>query len=363
MIKKQKKSLFKFTPHWIVFYLIILICLIGVFFIYQASSIESFNIYGHQYHFVKQQVFWLVIGFLGMIVAFFIPSQLWYKSAKILYFASLVLLLMVFVPNLGMELNGAKRWILIAGFSFQPIEFIKITLIIFFASWMSKHQRIESFIAMSIIPALILLLQPDMGSLLILLWIVFNMFFISGAEIKTLGKVIVLGLVALFILVVTSSYRMQRLMTYLNPADDPMGAGFHIRQITLALGSGGWFGVGIGNSQQCAFIPEASTDSIFAIIAEEIGFAGAQIIIILYFLLFYFIYKIAIQQKNRSFKQLVVFGILLWISGQVLLNLAAVVSLVPLTGLPLPFISYGGSSLVFLLFGVGILLRIGAEGK
>jgi cell division protein FtsW len=185
-----------------------------------------------------------------------------------------------------------------------------------------------------------------------------GMFFIAGGNLKQILPVAVFTVLALTLAIITSPYRLKRIKTFFNPEIDPLGASFQVRQITLALGSGGWFGQGLGNSQQkYAYIPEASSDSIFAIVAEEIGFVGSLIILGLYAIYFYSIFQISQHLPEGSFAQLFSTGLLLWIAGQTLLNLAAIVVLVPLTGLPLPFFSYGGSSLVSMLLANGILVK------
>lgn len=341
------------------FILTFLLCALGLFFVFEASTAESFSTYDHPYHFVQRQAIWLGVGLGGLIVASFVPIKIWQKFSSILYITSLVLLTLVFIPGLGLELNGAKRWIDLGPVTFQPIEFAKLALIIFFSSWMSQHQRLGPFIFLTILPSTLLLLQPDMGSLLILIMISFSLFFLAGGS---LGKILPFGIGAVFLLVaaiLSSPYRLKRIKTYLNPDLDPLGDSFHIKQITIALGNGGWFGQGLGNSKQkYAYIPEASSDSVFAIVAEEVGFLGSSLIITLFAAYFYSAYRVATSQKNGSFRQLVAWGILIWISSQTLLNLSAVVALVPLTGLPLPFFSYGGTSLVMALVSTGILSKL-----
>jgi len=356
-MSKSKKKLF--SAQLVLFILTIFLSLLGLFFVFEASIAESYASFGHPYHFVKQQSMWFALGLFALTAASLIPMKFWKKTAFVWYLLSLVLLILVFIPGIGMELNGAKRWFSFGNLpSIQPIEFVKFSLITFFASWMSKHQRLEPFLFLTAIPALLIILQPDLGSLLVLLCIAFGLYFLAGGRLKILLSVGSAGLVLLALAILTSPYRLKRLKTFLNPESDPLGASFHIRQITLALGSGGLTGQGLGNSRQrFSYIPEAASDSIFAIIAEEIGFIGCLIIILMFFLYFYLAYKIVAKNSDR-FSKLVGFGIILWISSQALLNLAAIVALVPLTGLPLPFFSYGGSSLVMVLFASGVLLRI-----
>ena len=317
---------------------------------------------GNQYHFLIQHSTGLVIGLVALGIGTLIPSNFWIKTSVIWYILGLILLTLVFVPGLGLSLNGARRWISIGDARFQSIEFFKFSLIAFFANWLSKHQRFGPFLFLTGLPALLIILQPDLGSLLLLLAIAGSMFFIAGGSVKKLLGLIAIGVPIIIISIIFSPYRLKRLTTFINPESDPLGASFHIRQITLALGRGGWTGQGIGNSnQKYSYIPEASTDSIFAIIAEELGFLGSVSILSLFLIYFYNAHKIVSNSKKSKAIKLLGFGIIIWIGLQVILNISAVVGLVPLTGMPLPFFSYGRSSLVMLLFATGILVRIGKK--
>jgi cell division protein FtsW len=343
-----------------ILFLVITISLLGLLFVFEASTAESYQLFSHPYHFLQSQSQWLGIGLLGMAATAFFPPKFWKKISPILYVISLISLIMVFIPGIGVKLNGASRWFSLGGLVLvQPIEIVKLSIILFFASWMSKHQKLIPFLFLTLLPVGLLLLQPDLGSTLIILSIAWGMFFIAGGKLKYLGSLLLFGLLAIGLLVLGSSYRRQRLMTFLNPELDPLGSSFHIRQITLALGRGGWFGQGLGQSaQKYKYIPEASSDSIMSIVGEEVGFLGFSFILGLYLILFLLIYKSAKQQKQNSFAQLTIVGILIWISSQTILNLAAIVALVPLTGIPLPFFSYGGSSLVMVLCATGIVIRL-----
>ncbi|MFZ5376909.1 MAG: FtsW/RodA/SpoVE family cell cycle protein [Patescibacteria group bacterium] len=359
--KKKQNSAGALFP-WLLL-LTFVITALGIFFVFEASVDESFVLFGHQYHFVKRQLGWLLIGMMGMVVGYIVPYLFWQKTGLIWFLLGLVLLIMVFIPGLGLELNGAHRWISVGPIFLQPIEFFKFATVAYFASWLAKKQNVGPFLLLIGIPALLVILQPDLGSLLILLWIAFGMYFLSGGEIKTFAAVGAIGILLIALAIVTSPYRMKRLTTFLNPESDPLGASFHIRQITLALGNGGWIGQGLGNSRQkYSYIPEASSDSIFAIVAEEIGFFGSTLVIGLYLLTFLVMFRIASSfYVLDKFKYLFLYGILIWISVQTLLNLASVVALVPLTGLPLPLFSYGGSSLAMILFVMGVFLRAKKE--
>lgn len=340
---------------------ILLLSVLGLLFVFDVSIAESFNTFGNAYHFLQQHAIRLGIGLVAFITMCLIPLD-WLKKLSLpIFIVGLISLVLVFVPGIGRELNGAHRWLFIGGFRFQPIEMFKLGLIIYFASWMSRHQKLLPFLFTTGVPAILLLLQPDLGSLLVLGAVAFIMFFIAGGEMKHILGIAGASVVLLGLLVVGSDYRRERLTTFLNPQADPLGAGFHIRQITLALGRGGWLGQGIGNSRQkYSYIPEASTDSIFAIIAEEIGFIGSSLIIFLFGFFFLVSSKIA-SKPDDEFAYLLGWGILSWIGVQTILNLAAVVALVPLTGITLPFFSYGGSSLIMVMAAGGILWRIGKE--
>ncbi|HEX9817522.1 MAG TPA: FtsW/RodA/SpoVE family cell cycle protein [Patescibacteria group bacterium] len=344
--------------------LTIMLAFFGLFFIFEASSSESFRLVGHQYHFLKQQAISLSLGLGALVGALILPSTWWEKTAHWWLWLGFLLLVLVLVPSFGVELNGARRWFAIQDRVFQPVEFFKLSLILFYARWLTTTPKVTTFLLLTVVFSSLLLLQPDLGSLLILLAISLGLFFLAGGRLLALAVISLAGGLLLFLLIISSTYRSQRLLTYLNPDLDPLGSGFHVRQITLALGSGGWFGVGIGNSQQKhAYIPEVSSDSIFAIIAEEVGFVGSMVIIGLLVIYLLTLYRIAISLPTGSFAQLFVFGVHLWLTSQILLNLAAVVALVPLTGLPLPFFSSGGSSLITILFVVGLSARLFRENQ
>lgn len=348
------------TPEKGLFILTLLLCALGLLFVFEASVAEAFTTFGNQWYFVRQQAMWLGVGVLGLFAGIFIPTKFWKSISGVMYVISLVLLALVFVPGIGKEVNGAWRWIDLGFFSFQPVEVLKFSLLIFFAQWLTKHQKLGAFLLLTILPTLLLFFQPDMGSALIVLSIAFGLYFAAGAPLKTIGLLTGGGVIALSLAVLLSPYRFQRITTFLNPDSDPLGASFHIRQITLALGNGGIIGQGIGKSRQkFSYIPEASTDSIFAIIAEEIGFVGSLTLFILFALYLHLAFLIVRKTEPFSYDHLLSMGIFIWIGIQILLNLSAVVALVPLTGIPLPFFSYGGTSLVMILCVTGILIGVG----
>lgn len=352
--------------------LTIIISLIGLLFVFESSVAESYATFGHPYRYVQSQAIWLAIGVTMMLISSLVPIKFWQKISPILFGIGILSLLLVFVPGVGLKLNGASRWFSLFGLiTIQPVEFAKFSLITFFASWMTKsHEkysqgaRLIPFLFLTAIPVLLLMLQPDLGSTLVVISLALGLFYVSGGKIKALAVVSGIGLLLVIIAVFSSSYRMRRIQTFFNPELDPLGSSFHIRQITLALGRGGLFGQGIGESRQkYNYIPEASSDSILAIVAEEIGFLGMIVIMGLYLSYFFVAYKIASLYPTDSFEYILAVGILIWISSQTLLNISAVVALVPLTGIPLPFFSSGGSSLVMVMLASGVLVRLAKVKK
>jgi cell division protein FtsW len=343
-------------------FLTMILCLIGLVFVFEASVAEAFQTFGNQFYFIRQQIMWFGVGILALLVGIFTPLSYWKKLSPLFYIGSIVLLVCVFIPGLGKSVNGAQRWISFAGITLQPVEVAKFSLITFFAMWMEKHQKIAPFLFLTLVPVGLLFLQPDMGSALIVIAIAFGMYYLAGAPYRIFLSIGGLGVLALTLLILLSPYRLRRVTTFLNPESDPLGASFHIRQITLALGSGGLWGQGIGQSRQkFSYLPEASTDSIFAIIGEEIGFVGSLVIILMFMIFLQLGYRIVRKTEPKSFAHLLASGILIWLGMQIALNLSAIVALVPLTGIPLPFFSYGGSALVMVLFVTGILIGIGRE--
>lgn len=353
-----KKTTARLLP-WSLAGTIVLIALMGLLFVLESSITESISTFGEPYYLLKRQAMWLAIGSLGCLIASFMPITLWQKFSAPAYLGALALLLLLFIPGFSEPFNGARRWLLLGPVVIQPTEFIKLGIVLFFSSWLVKHQRLLPFLFLTAIPALAVILQPDLGSTLVIAGIAFGLYFVAGGKMAHLTSVALLGLLMIVVAIGGSEYRQQRLLTFLNPELDPLGSSFHIRQITLALGRGGLLGQGIGNSQQRhAFLPEPSTDSIFAVTAEEVGFVGGITIISIYAFLLWQIYRSIKKHDPSSYEFLLGTGIFLWIGLQTVLNLSAVVALVPLTGVPLPLFSYGGSSLVTILFALGIVIQL-----
>lgn len=345
-------------PDYFLIGLVIFFSFFGLLMVYDASVIEAYRDFGDQFYFVKQQLKWLIFGLITMFISVNINYHFWQKYAGYLLLAAILLLILVLFPFLGTEVMGARRWLKIGNFSFQPAEFTKIAFIIYLTSWLSQRKEIKPVLIIAGLILALLVLEPDLGSAVVIIVSGFIVYFVSGAPLLYLTGGGLLGSLVGFLLIWSSDYRRRRLLTFLNPSFDPQGASYHIRQILIALGSGGFWGQGMGKSRQkYEYLPMATTDSIFAVIAEEVGFLGSLVIILLFLFLIYRGFKTG-RLAPDNFGQLLATGITGWIGLQFFINLAAIVALAPFTGIPLPLISYGGSSAVITLFSLGILLNI-----
>lgn len=324
------------------------------------------------YYFFKRQLVGVGVGLLALLVFQRIPYQFWKKVAIPFFFVALVLLVLVLIPSFGTEAYGASRWLNLGPVSFQPSEVVKLALIVYFAAWLSgKSMARKTDFSESVVPFSIVLLvvsflilkQPDTGTLGILFIIALSLFFASGAKLSHIGLLIGTGLAGLLLLVWLAPYRMRRMLVFLDPTHDPSGAGYQINQALIAVGSGGIFGLGLGHSRQkFAYLPEPMTDSIFAILAEELGIVGGALLIGLFIFFAYRGFHIA-RRAPDEFGRYLAIGIVSWIVFQAFVNIFAITGMIPLTGVPLPFISYGGTSIAVLLGAVGILLNISKHPK
>jgi len=338
--------------------LVLVLTFLGLVVVAGASAPQALFNFNDKFYFLKQQAVWAGIGILLFFVTSKIKYTFWEKLATPLFFTVLALLVIVLIPGLSYKALGARRWIDLGFFSFQPSEVIKLALAIYFAK-LAKGLKtpISYFLPLGVVVGLIML-QPDLGTTLIVSVIALSQIFVSGINIFHFLGALIVGALGTAGLILISPYRKDRVLTFFEATADPLGKGYHIRQILLALGSGGIFGVGVGASRQkYLFLPEAATDSIFAIIAEELGFIGSVVLIFLFAFFLYKGFRIARGAPDR-FSQALAFGITVWVGGQASLNIASMVALTPLTGIPLPFFSYGGSSLVMVLTACGILLNI-----
>lgn len=350
-------------------YLLLIVCslvIIGILMVYSSSHIWAEYKYGDGYFFVKRQLLFIMVGVICMVILTYIPYYIWKQYVQVIFIFCLLLLLAVLIPGVGLVRGGAQSWIGIGAFSIQPSEFMKLGLIMFLAAYMTRNQRvITTFIKGFLLPILLIslafgliMLQPDFGTGVVLVGTCVLMLFIAGARIKYFVYLGVIGLIGFSMLIISAPYRMSRITSYLNPWDDPLGDGFQIIQSLYAIGPGKLLGVGFGNSLQKHFyLPEPQTDFIFAIIGEELGFIGGTFVIILFLLLCLRGFQIALLSKD-PFARYVAFGIITMISIQVMINISVVIGLIPVTGITLPFLSYGGSSLTLTLCSMAILLNI-----
>lgn len=338
---------------------VLLLTLIGVFFIAISSLSEASSTIGDQFFFLKKQLIWIPVSFIAYFIASKINLKIIVKYLTPAYLFSLLLLVLVFVPQLGSSALGANRWINLGFINFQPSEIYKLISIIFFAFMFSQEKyRHTKNLIVYLLPALILIiLEPNLSTAVLITAIIFTLFYISGGNILAIFSISTFAVLMGIILIITSPYRQARLQTLLNPQDE-QSISYHSQQITIAIASGGLTGKGFANSEQkYKFLPKLSTDSILAVIGEETGFIGITIIIYLYLVLIFYLLKIGRLIKNQ-FQSLVLVGIACWIAYQALINIFAIASLIPLTGIPLPFISYGGSSLMTLYAAIGLAKNI-----
>lgn len=329
--------------------------------------------FGDEYFFLKQQT----VGFAVGLVLLFVVSRIDYhvlrKFVVPIFFLAILLLILVFLPGVGTTVYGAARWIVIGPFSFQPSEVMKLAIILYLAAWLSggRQERHNAdffegyipFIAILSLVGFLIIKQPDTGTLGLIFCIALIIFFVSGAKIKHILFTLLGGIGVLAFLIQIAPYRMERFLVFLNPDHDSLGSGYQLKQALMAFGSGGWWGVGFGEGRQkFNYLPEPVTDSVFAVIGEEVGFIGGAVIVFLFLFVAWRGLHIA-RLAPDAFGRLVAVGIVAWIFIQAMINTMAISGLIPLTGIPLPFISYGGTSLAVLMTAVGILLNISKQAR
>lgn len=337
--------------------------LFSIYIVFDASSIWAGYKYNDEFYYLKRQSIYGVLAIIFFIIGMKFNLEKYRKFYIPFLLISNILLVLVLIPGIGIQKGGSFSWLGFGSFTFQPSEFYKLSLIIFTADYISNNYRKTSsifslfpiFISI-IIGGVLLMLQPDFGTFVVIGAALIIMLFLSKMKIKyfVFGGSLVAILFA--IMIISEPYRLQRIISFIDPFSDPLGAGFQIIQSMFAIGPGGLLGTGINSSiQKYYYLPEPQTDFIFAIIVEEFGFVGGVIIILLYFLLFYYLYQISIRKKSM-FKYLLSMGLLSLIVVQVVINLGVVTALFPVTGITLPFLSYGGSSLITLSFSVGLII-------
>lgn len=366
--------------NYFLLFLVAFLVAFGFLFLSCLSSLESLSKFGNtNYYLLHQLLNGILPGIILAFIAYKIPLHHIKKWAPVLVILNLALLVLVFLPFLGLKLGGASRWLNLGAVALQPSEFLKITSILYLSAWISSklsgahtsgwksnakkgyHNLIYVFVPFIIFltfVSAILILQPDLSTLGIIGLTLAVMYFSAKTPLWHTASIIVAAAGGLLLLIKYESYRLDRWLIFLHPESDPLGKGFQLRQSLISLGSGGIFGKGLGMStQKFGHLPEAMTDSFFAIIGEELGIIGCAAVLILFILFFWLGIRIA-KRSNDRFAKLTAVGITFWITFQAMINIASASGIFPLSGIPLPFFSYGGSHIVTELIGVGLLLNI-----
>ncbi|HLR22884.1 MAG TPA: stage V sporulation protein E [Pseudogracilibacillus sp.] len=363
---QQKTSMKGKWPDFLLLSSIIALIIIGLVMVYSSSHVWAEYKYDDGFFYLKRQLLFAGAGLVAMYVLYKIPYYIWINHVYLIFFLCLTLLLLVLVPGIGLVRGGAQSWIGVGAFSIQPSEFMKLGLLLYLSWYAIKYKaHMTTFKKGFLYPLIIvifvfalIMLQPDLGTGVVLVLTCMLLIFIAGARLIYFFYAGLLGLAGFVLLIISAPYRMKRITAYLNPWDDPLGDGFQIIQSLYAIGPGKLLGTGLGNSlQKYFYLPEPQTDFIFAIIGEELGFIGGLFVILLFFIFFWRGIKVALEAKDLYGRYLA-FGIVLLITIQVLINISVVIGLIPVTGITLPFLSYGGSSLTLTLCSVGILLNI-----
>jgi cell division protein FtsW len=339
---------------------------IGVVMVYSASAVAAFHDYGDPYYYVKRQLLFAVLGVVSMFVMMNVEYTFWRKWSVPALLICFGLLVIVLIPGVGVWRGGARSWLGIGSFGIQPSEFMKLAMILFMAKLLSERQNQITQFAKGLLPPLgimgmafaLIMLQPDLGTGTVMIGAALIVIYVAGARVAHLGGLALLGLVGLVGLIAAAPYRLSRITAFLDPWQDPLGAGYQSIQSLYAIGPGGLVGLGLGMSRQkYNYLPEPQTDFIFSILAEELGFIGGSLLLLLFLLLIWRGMRTAITLSD-PFGSLLATGIVGIFAVQVLINIGVVIGMLPVTGITLPLVSYGGSSLTLLLTALGILLNL-----
>lgn len=349
-------------------FLIIVVALLifGLFILYSASlSLGDRRFDNPTYYFREQLLKGVLLGVVGFLLALKVPYQFLKKYSFIFLIASIALLTLVFLPDIGFSFAGARRWVKLGPIFFQPSEIVKLAFLIYLAAWFEARRKDIGAALGGLVPFLIivgiigvlLMAQPDMGTFGVVALSGLAMYWVAGGRNRHLGFIVALGIISFFALAWIAPYRWQRVTSFSNPSADPQGSGYHINQAMSAIGIGGVGGVGIGNSRSSTYLPEAAGDSIFAVLAEELGLLGVSVTMLLYSFFGIRGYQLA-RQSPDYFSRLLIVGVTSWILIQSFINIASISGSFILTGVPLPFISYGGTALAVNLIAAGIIANI-----
>ena len=361
----------KLTPDLPLFGVVVALVCVGVVMVYSASAIVAADRFHDPFFYQKKQLFWAVLG-LGCLWGGMLLDYRWLERLVMpLLGLSFALLVLVLVPPFGQSINGTRRWFHLGPVSFQPVELAKFSLVLYLASFLTRRQEIIARFTEGLLPILLVagsmaaltLLQPDLGNGLALIILTLAMAYLAGARVRHMVAIAGCALPAVIALIAMKPYRWRRMVAFMNPWDDPQGSGFQIIQSFLALGSGGWVGVGLGDSKQKLFyLPEPHTDFIFAIIGEELGLVGTTAIVALFALLIWRGLRVGLRAPD-AFGAYLGLGLTIMLATQTIVNLGVVTGALPTKGLPLPFISFGGSALLMTMFSAGVLLNISQHGR
>lgn len=358
-------------PNLTIVFIVLSLLVVGILMVYSSSYIWADYKYGDSFYFLKRQLLFAAAGVVLMIVVTVLPFSQVRRYVHVILLFCLLLLFAVLIPGIGMARGGAQSWIGIGAFSIQPAEFIKLGLILYLAHYLANNKKyMATFFRGFFLPHVLvvfcfglIMLQPDLGTGVVLFLTCAIMIFVAGAKFRYFVYLMIIGLIGFALLIISAPYRISRITSFLNPWDDPLGDGFQIIQSLYAIGPGKLLGVGYGNSlQKYFYLPEPQTDFIFAIVAEELGFLGSFIVIVLFYMLCRRGLSVA-HYSVDSFSRYVATGIITMITIQFMINISVVIGLIPITGITLPFLSYGGSSLTLTLVSVGLLLNISKYEK
>ncbi|HDX9589418.1 TPA: stage V sporulation protein E [Bacillus pseudomycoides] len=361
----------KKTPDFILIIVTLLLLTVGMVMVYSASAVWASYKMGDSFFFAKRQLLFAGLGVVAMFFIMRIDYWVWRTYSKLILLICFVLLILVLIPGIGLVRGGARSWIGIGAFSIQPSEFMKFAMIIFLAKFLSEKQKMITSFKQGLLPSLsfvfvafgMIMLQPDLGTGTVMVGTCIVMIFVSGARIFHFAMLGLIGVAGFVGLIASAPYRIKRITSYLDPWADPLGSGFQIIQSLLAIGPGGLFGLGLGQSRQkFLYLPEPQTDFIFAILSEELGFIGGSFVLLLFSLLLWRGIRVALGAPDLYGTFLAV-GIVAMIAIQVMINIGVVTGLMPVTGITLPFLSYGGSSLTLMLMAVGVLLNISRHSR
>ena len=354
---------FRSKPDWWLVIVVWGLTFFGLVMVGNVSIVEAYRSFGSEWYFLRLQLIWGLLGGGAFLIACLLPLEKLENKAFLILMISLILLVLVLIPGLGQLVLGARRRLNFWRVGLQPSELAKFSFALYLSAYFAQKRGVGAFLVVSALILGLIMAEPDLGTAVVVVLIGLAVYFVAGSPIWQNLLILIGGVVAGLILVFSSPYRLERVRTFLDPTRDPLGSSYHLRQVLLALGSGGWWGIGLGQSRQkYSYLPEVTTDSIFAVIGEEMGFWGSALVIGAFVFLIWRGLKIAKGAETR-FEQLLAAAISVWLGGQALVNLGSMVALVPLTGVPLPFIYYGGSALVLNLAAAGVLFNISRNQK